>query len=93
MRKPRLSYFSGKHNTAVEAAGVCRVKLVRDRNKTDIVGMEILFDIITGINGIPPQPGEVLDNHTVNMARLNIGIASVWKPGRWKFVPVAPLSI
>ena len=65
--------FQGKHNTAVEAAGVCRVKLVRDRNKTDVVGMEILFDIITGINGIPPQPGEVLDNHTVNMACLNIG--------------------
>ena len=56
----------------MEAAGVCRVKLVRDRNKTDVVGMEILFDIITGINGIPSQPGEVLDNHTVNMARLNI---------------------
>ena len=64
--------FQGKHNTAVEAAGVCRVKLVRDRNKTDVVGMEILFDIITGINGIPSQPGEVLDNHTVNMARLDI---------------------
>ena len=65
--------FQGKHNAAVEAAGVCRVKLVRDRNKTDVVGMEILFDIITGINGILPQPGEILDDHAVNIACLNIG--------------------
>ena len=56
----------------MKVVGVRRVKLIRDRNKTDIVCIKILFNIIAGINGIAPQPGQVFDDHTVNMARFNI---------------------
>lgn len=59
-------------NASVKVAGVCRIKLICNRNKTDIVRVEILFDIIAGVNGITSQTGQVLDDHTVNMACLNI---------------------
>ena len=49
--------FQGEHNAAVKVAGVRCVKLIRDRNKTDIVRVKILLNIIAGINGITPQAG------------------------------------
>ena len=64
--------FQGEHNATVKVAWVCRVKLICDRNKTDIVRVKILFNIIAGINGIAPQPGKVFDDHTVDMARFNV---------------------
>ena len=64
--------LQGKHNAAVKVAGVRRVKLVRDRNKTDIMRIKILLNIIAGINRIASKPGKVFDDHTVDMARFNI---------------------
>ena len=43
-----------EHNAAVEIAGVCRIKLVRHRDQTDIVGLKILFNVVAGVNGITP---------------------------------------
>ena len=50
------------------------VTTITDEDKAVCSAAELAaqYDIITGINGIPSQPGEVLDNHTVNMARLDI---------------------
>lgn len=56
----------------VKVAGVRRVKLVRDRNKTDIMRIKILLNIIAGINRIASKPGKVFNDHTVDMARFNI---------------------
>ena len=56
----------------MKVAGICCVKLIRDRNKTDIVRIKILLNIVACINGIAPKPGKVFDDHAVDMARFNI---------------------
>ena len=35
------------------------VEVFIDRNKADITDAEILFDVVAGVDGVPPQTGEV----------------------------------
>ena len=55
--------------------GVLRVGGVEvfvDRNKADATDAEILLDVIAGVDGVPPQAGEVFHNDAVYMTGLNI---------------------
>ena len=48
------------------------VEVFIDRNKADVADAEILLDVVAGVDGVPPQTGEVFDNHAVYMTSLNI---------------------
>ena len=48
------------------------VEVFIDRNKADITDAEILFDVVAGVNGVPPQTGEVFHNDAVDVTSLNI---------------------
>ena len=48
------------------------VEVFVDRNKADAADAEILLDVVAGVDGVPPQTGEVFDNHAVYMTGLNI---------------------
>ena len=48
------------------------VEVFIDRNKADITDAEILFDVVAGVDGVPPQTGEVFHNDAVDVTSLNI---------------------
>ena len=48
------------------------VEVFIDRNKADITDAEILFDVVAGVDGVPPQTGEVFHNDAVDVTGLNI---------------------
>ena len=55
--------------------GVLRVGSVEvfiDRNEADAADAEILLDVIASVDGVPAQPGEVFDDHAVDVTGLNI---------------------
>ena len=55
--------------------GILRVDSVEvfiDRNEADAADAEILLDVIASVDGVPAQPGEVFDDHAVDVTGLNI---------------------
>ena len=48
------------------------IEVFIDRNKADITDAEILFDVVAGVDGVPPQTGEVFHNDAVDVTSLNI---------------------
>ena len=46
--------FQRQHDTAMKISGIRCIKLIRNSNETNIMSMEILFDIITCVNRISP---------------------------------------
>ena len=48
------------------------IEVFIDRNKADITDAEILFDVVAGVDGVPPQTGEVFHNDAVDVTGLNI---------------------
>ena len=48
------------------------VEVFIDRNKADVTDAEILFDVVAGVDGVPPQTGEVFHNDAVDVTGLNI---------------------
>ena len=65
--------FQRKHNASMQVIQVSRIELIRNGDKPDIVRRKIPLDIVAGIDEVPPQPRQVLYDHTVDMSRLNIG--------------------
>lgn len=57
----------------MEIIRFCSIELVCNRNEPDMMGEKVLFNVISGINGISAKPGKVFYNHTVNVPSLNIG--------------------
>ena len=48
------------------------VEVFVDRNEADTADAEILLDVIAGVNGVPPQTGEVFHNDAVDVTGFNI---------------------
>ena len=48
------------------------VEVFVDRNEADAADAEILLDVIAGVDGVPPQTGEVFHNDAVDVTGLNI---------------------
>lgn len=48
------------------------IEVFIDRNKADAADAEILLDVIAGVDGVPPQTGEVFHNDAVDVTGLNI---------------------
>ena len=48
------------------------IEVFIDRNEADAADAEILLDVIAGVDGIPPQTGEVFHNDAVDVTGLNI---------------------
>jgi hypothetical protein len=51
---------------------ILAVKLVVDGDKPHPMEGKILLNIVSGVDGIPAQPGEVLHHNTVDFPGLNI---------------------
>ena len=56
----------------MQVAGISGIELICDGNKTDVVGIKILLDIVAGINRIAAKSGKVFDNDTVDMPSFYI---------------------
>ena len=48
------------------------IEVFIDCNEADVADAEILLDVIAGVDGVPAQPGEVFDDHAVDVTGLNI---------------------
>ena len=59
-------------DTGMGVLRVGGVEVFIDRNEADAADAEILLDVVAGVDGVPPQTGEVFDNHAVYMTGLNI---------------------
>ena len=48
------------------------IEVFIDRNKADVADAEILLNVVAGVDGVPPQTGEVFHNDAVDVTSLNI---------------------
>lgn len=59
-------------DTGMSILRVGGVEVFVDRNEADVSDAEILLDVVTGVNGVPSQTGEVFHNDAVDVTSLNI---------------------